>query len=337
MSGPKTPAEPHAGVQINPQTNPQAKPQAAAPDTTGDYSFPDDDWGPPLDEDAPPLDEEPPADWEPTPRHPASITSAHPQAQPDTRPGSEQRPQETPQPAKSTNAADAPSRPDPAQDPWSRAVEHAPGTWVVGTESNVGVKANANADGSNHQAAPATQSEPARQYEPAAAQIPAAAQVPPVGTLENAGGPAEPSTYGQPTSAGNNGSSGWDVAPPSEWPGTGTTQTQQKAPAWPLSSLEPQDTRGSVATLEGDAPSGGPAVKQSLYQRLTNSPEAQRGRVQAPARPQSQPTTVPEDIPSPEDETIEESRVFGRAAVERILGGKLIEERSLDGSPLHMR
>jgi DNA polymerase-3 subunit gamma/tau len=104
-----------------------------------------------------------------------------------------------------------------------------------------------------------------------------------------------------------------------------------------LSSLEPQEAHGSVATLEGDAPSGGPAVKQSLYQRLTNSPEAQRGRVQAPAHPQAQPTSVAEDIPSPEDETIEESRVFGRAAVERILGGKLIEERSLDGSPLHMR
>jgi DNA polymerase III subunit gamma/tau len=29
--------------------------------------------------------------------------------------------------------------------------------------------------------------------------------------------------------------------------------------------------------------------------------------------------------------------VFGRAAVERILGGKLIEERSLDGSPVPPR
>jgi DNA polymerase-3 subunit gamma/tau len=44
-----------------------------------------------------------------------------------------------------------------------------------------------------------------------------------------------------------------------------------------------------------------------------------------------------EDIPSADDETIEESGVFGRAAVERILGGKLLEERSLDGAPLMRR
>lgn len=334
LTGPKTPEEPPAG----PQATPQAGPRASAPDTAGDYSYPDDDWGPPLDEDAPPLEEEPPADWEPTPRYEAPAAPA--QAQADARPRTPSRPQASPQPmqaTKPTNATETPSRPDPAQDPWSRAVEHAPGTWVVGTESNVGGKAKANGNSSDHQAAQPSQNESAPQYEPAAAQIPATAQAPTAGTPDIGSETAEPSTYGQPTSAGNNGSSGWDVAPPSEWPGTGRTQTQQKAPAWPLSSLEPQEAHGSVATLEGDAPSGGRPVKQSLYQRLTNSPEAQRGRVQAPAHPHAQPTSVAEDIPSPEDETIEESRVFGRAAVERILGGKLIEERSLDGSPLHMR
>jgi DNA polymerase-3 subunit gamma/tau len=48
-------------------------------------------------------------------------------------------------------------------------------------------------------------------------------------------------------------------------------------------------------------------------------------------------TTYVQDVPSADDETIEESGVFGRAAVERILGGKLVEERSLDGSPLAPR
>ena len=42
-------------------------------------------------------------------------------------------------------------------------------------------------------------------------------------------------------------------------------------------------------------------------------------------------------LDSADDETIEESGVFGRAAVERILGGKLIEERSPDGSPITPR
>jgi DNA polymerase-3 subunit gamma/tau len=79
------------------------------------------------------------------------------------------------------------------------------------------------------------------------------------------------------------------------------------------------------------SPTGG---KLSLYQRLSNSPEAEAGRAKAPAR-QAEPTvSYAQDIPSADDETIEESGVFGRAAVERILGGKLIEERSLDGSPL---
>jgi DNA polymerase III subunit gamma/tau len=75
------------------------------------------------------------------------------------------------------------------------------------------------------------------------------------------------------------------------------------------------------------------AGRLSLYQRLSNSPEAEAGRAKAPARAAS-PATYVQDIPSADDETIEESGVFGRAAVERILGGKLVEERSLDGTPL---
>jgi DNA polymerase-3 subunit gamma/tau len=87
-----------------------------------------------------------------------------------------------------------------------------------------------------------------------------------------------------------------------------------------------------TAAPETDAPAG----RQSLYQRLSNSPEAEAGRAKAPARAAAT-TAYVQDIPSADDETIEESGVFGRAAVERILGGKLVEERSLDGSPLPPR
>jgi DNA polymerase-3 subunit gamma/tau len=83
-----------------------------------------------------------------------------------------------------------------------------------------------------------------------------------------------------------------------------------------------------------EAPARG---KLSLYQRLSNSPEAEAGRAKAPARSTEEPAPFVQDIPSADDETIEESGVFGRAAVERILGGKLVEERSLDGSPLMPR
>jgi DNA polymerase-3 subunit gamma/tau len=67
---------------------------------------------------------------------------------------------------------------------------------------------------------------------------------------------------------------------------------------------------------------------------LSNSPEAQAGRGLSPRRVRPAAGAYVEEFPSADDETIEESGIFGRAAVERILGGKLLEERSLDGSPL---
>ncbi|WP_344040174.1 hypothetical protein [Nesterenkonia flava] len=41
------------------------------------------------------------------------------------------------------------------------------------------------------------------------------------------------------------------------------------------------------------------------------------------------PSSDMDDIPSDDDVTLEHSGVFGRRAIERILGGVLIEERSL--------
>jgi len=112
------------------------------------------------------------------------------------------------------------------------------------------------------------------------------------------------------------------------------------APAQAASRAAAQAT--ATATAYAPAPAAtlqaasAPAVRQSLYQRLSNSPEAEAGRAKVPARA-AQAETYIQDIPSADDETIEESGVFGRAAVERILGGKLVEERSLEGSPLPSR
>ncbi|MGP9502732.1 DNA polymerase III subunit gamma and tau [Specibacter sp. AOP5-B1-6] len=72
------------------------------------------------------------------------------------------------------------------------------------------------------------------------------------------------------------------------------------------------------------------AAKLSMYQRLANSSEAQAARAQTPALAAQTPYV--EDVPSPDDVTIEESGVVGQAAVERILGGVLIEERPLNPS-----
>ena len=105
----------------------------------------------------------------------------------------------------------------------------------------------------------------------------------------------------------------------------------------PSASLAPAASPVPKASpVPADSPAAA-ASRQSLYQRLSNSPEAEAGRAKAPARAVPAAATYVQDIPSADDETIEESGVFGRAAVERILGGKLIEERSLDGSPVTPR
>ncbi|GAA4048781.1 hypothetical protein GCM10023063_40370 [Arthrobacter methylotrophus] len=287
---------------------------ASPADPGADYSYSDGDWGPPRDEDVPSLDEEPPMDWEPSN---SSGVAARPAAGPDAPPmatgqtstqvraatpavdglGSGGSGPRDPVSSNKRSPKAAPEKKGP-EDPWSRAVEQAPGSWVVGSESNVGNAASGNSAPVG-QAEPAGQADPALQplsspvYEPAAAQIPSQTPAPATGSA----GVAEisPSTVA-------------------------LAQATNHAP--PPVQVVPS------------APSG--TGKQSLYQRLSNSPEALAGRGQAPVRAAA-PGSVVEDIPSADDETIEESGVFGRAAVERILGGKLLEERSLDGNPLVRR
>ncbi|MCB5291272.1 DNA polymerase III subunit gamma and tau [Arthrobacter sp. SO3] len=297
--------------------------ESSSPAPAGSYAYPDDDWGPPRDEDAPPLDEEPPMDWDPA--APAVARAAQPAAVPaptrkktsaPARPGAASR--------TSPAHAPAPEAPDTADDPWARAVEQSPGIWAVGADSNVGTYPP------NESATPEPAPEPEPpHYEPAAAQVPqyaaavsASAAYEPVTSSTNSwGDPAELVSVGArsiPASA--------DAAP-------------MAAPA-PLAHAVPAAPPAAPAASPAadPAPSAAPnpAGRQSLYQRLSNSPEAEAGRAKAPARAAAA-TTYVQDIPSADDETIEESGVFGRAAVERILGGKLVEERSLDGSPLPPR
>ncbi|MBT2514157.1 DNA polymerase III subunit gamma and tau [Arthrobacter sp. ISL-30] len=302
-----TPVNPDASrTSSGAQPSPVPAASSSASDAAGSYGYADDDWGPPLDEDAPPLEEESPADWEPAPRQQARSPEA-------------------------SGTGPAASAPDTSEDPWSRAVEHAPGAWVVGTESNVGrslTDSNADADSAgNGCGLAAAQRTP--EYEPAAAQVPAHAKADPVEAqwdiAEAAVKPAPqvPSSPTQPISI-----------PARAVRATPSGEMRQ------ASGMQASGARSLTAVVDAPRASGpSPATagqgRQSLYQRLSNSPEAQAGRGFAPARaPQAAATTYVEDVPSADDETIEESGVFGRAAVERILGGKLLEERSLDGTPL---
>ncbi|SDP72325.1 DNA polymerase-3 subunit gamma/tau [Arthrobacter sp. ok909] len=268
---------------------------------SGSYAHPDDDWGPPRDEDAPPLDEEPPMDWDPSP------AAAPPRAAQSPAPAPVRKSPAPPR-AAGTAAGAMPGAPDTSADqsadPWARAVEQSPGIWAIGTESNVGRHATPDPEPSAPEPAPAPV-----YYEPAAAQIPEYAGV----VSGPSGLTSEQFSAVAPVPA----SAGSQAAAPS---------AAVAAPGAPAVAV-------TAAVSEAAATTG----RQSLYQRLSNSPEAEAGRAKAPARAAAETTVYVQDIPSADDETIEESGVFGRAAVERILGGKLVEERSLDGSPLPPR
>ena len=295
-AAPTAPAPASSSASAGPAAKPADGPMAEA---AGSYSYPDEDWGPPRDEDAPPLDEEPPMDWNPSAASAARPAPAAAPAPERPRPGNA-APTPAAAPAKATSQA--PANTTTSEDPWARAVEQSPGVWTVGTELNVGRHSAPEAAAESAQ--PTPEPEPPH-YEPAAAQIPE-----PVGA------------YSAGSGAGFAGSAAARAPEP------------QLAPA----ASGPAVITAAASPVVATAPVGAPpsSGRQSLYQRLSNSPEAEAGRAKAPARA-AVATSYVQDIPSADDETIEESGVFGRAAVERILGGKLLEERSLDGSPLAPR
>lgn len=85
----------------------------------------------------------------------------------------------------------------------------------------------------------------------------------------------------------------------------------------------------------------------SRYQQLLNQAQAKESHgtgahggagPRGGAAPRRGPADVEskyvEDIPSDDDISIEESGVVGRSAIERLLNGRLIEERNHDGTPV---
>ncbi|MGG5752688.1 DNA polymerase III subunit gamma and tau [Zafaria sp. Z1313] len=153
-----------------------------------------------------------------------------------------------------------------------------------------------------------------------------------------------------------------DEEPPAPGPAVETApapprdQTPIPPPAWAGSALPPSfqspGSTGSGAATEApasDAPAPGGQKRMSRYQQLLSQSQGGAGapaRTQQPApagpqgpggrfgRPNAVDSTYVEDIPSDDDITIEESGVVGRPAIERILNGRLIEERRPDGSPI---
>ncbi|MBG6183397.1 DNA polymerase-3 subunit gamma/tau [Arthrobacter sp. CAN_A214] len=87
------------------------------------------------------------------------------------------------------------------------------------------------------------------------------------------------------------------------------------------------DSRAADAVPAATPDAGNRPV--SRYQRLLD--EAERKRVESAATSNSAvDLRYVEDVPSADDETLEESGLVGRTAIERILNGRLVEERSVE-------
>ncbi|MFJ6002998.1 DNA polymerase III subunit gamma and tau [Arthrobacter sp. NPDC092385] len=98
------------------------------------------------------------------------------------------------------------------------------------------------------------------------------------------------------------------------------------------SVARPSGVRQGTADTE-ERPASAEHVRQkpvSRYQQLLDEAERKRAEEAAAARGTVDLRFV-EDEPSADDETIEESGLVGRTAIERILNGRLVEERSVDG------
>ncbi|MGD6979130.1 MULTISPECIES: DNA polymerase III subunit gamma and tau [Citricoccus] len=95
-------------------------------------------------------------------------------------------------------------------------------------------------------------------------------------------------------------------------------------PAGPAGNPGP-GVGGNVPGPGSPAPGTGPAA---------TGPAADGHAPGGAARPGPGRSVDWDDVPSDDDVTIEESGMAGRKVVERLLGGRLVEERMLDGSPL---
>lgn len=96
----------------------------------------------------------------------------------------------------------------------------------------------------------------------------------------------------------------------------------------------PQPARTQTAEAPA-APAGNQGNRPlSRYQKLLNEAAQRNGTAQPAAGRGNVDLGYIEDVPSADDVTLEDSGLVGRKAIERILGGRLIEERSLDGQDM---
>ncbi|MDO5493214.1 MAG: DNA polymerase III subunit gamma and tau [Nesterenkonia sp.] len=110
------------------------------------------------------------------------------------------------------------------------------------------------------------------------------------------------------------------------------TQDSPRAPG----PADPADQKGTPAP-SSSSPDSSPASSKiaAIRDRMARRQEPEAPSEPPPPPPDPAEPPPPEDeVPSDDDIAVEDSAVFGRRAVERLLGGTLVEERSLTGEPL---
>ncbi|MCC3298769.1 DNA polymerase III subunit gamma and tau [Arthrobacter caoxuetaonis] len=115
-------------------------------------------------------------------------------------------------------------------------------------------------------------------------------------------------------------------------PGSGNVQLAEAPGARPAQNSPRQSSPAQPSPAQSSpaqqAP-GNDGRPLSRYQKLLNEAAARNGS--APSSAARGKVDLVEDVPSADDVTLEDSGLVGRKAIERILGGRLIEERGLDG------
>lgn len=316
------PSAPERQQAVTPPTAPAAPSQAGRPAIDPRLLTDQEEPWDPYGEDAPPID----AAWELAPSRSARAPLAASQQRAQQAPPRQQPARsEAPAPSAPSTTGEAPAAPIPTAAP-SRA--ESPSAPTFEPSAAPAPAAPRPADPAEAPAAPAPRAQaeapaapasaaprPAVPAEAPAAPLPGAAPsaapaASPSGTQGAAGAPAAPAPSGL----------GWGQAPSTSW-GAAPSSTPEEAPA---PAKEARNGRKSkYQELMARAQASAPAAEWG----------APRGGRQAPPV-DSEPVDF---IPSDDDEELENSTTFGRAALERLLDATLIVELDPQGQPIEQR
>lgn len=304
-----------AGPARTPDPAPAAPAEPAAPTPSGASPVSEGDGAPAWvsEEEAPdPVQPEPEEPPQPPSPHPA--WNGEPSRDPAGVTDSDDAPEEK-DPFYETSQA-GPSAPPAAQEP---PEDLHPGSWEDPYAQGSGPHSGNGAAPSN----PTSQQSPAPQqntHEPAPEAYKPLAEKPQVPVFARKSSPTAPASSGGSSSPA---------------PGEGADSQSAASPSAPANSRlaeikQQMAQRRATAGVAYDTPPPDPMYDQGPPPDLDQAvPAAQASGAQGPGSQGSAPASEVEEVPSDDDIAVEESSVFGRKALERLLDATLIEERRL--------